>query len=967
MIRDIKPIIDDIFIDDNQALVAQRDDIHLAQLKLQYIQHQENIDFQKEQAKLSQARAKELQEFMQRAEDARLQKNLDFQVWRLEQEKALQLQLLELNHQLQRELVAYQRQTSLKLVEEQKRLENSPIWLVASDILNSHTGDDIIPLRIFFAPPKLEFDRFANTTNTGKSFPDIELTLAEGLRQFFRNYSTKGRPLDFLAGAWVSKSFHSEASIKALFGVLKSEPTLVLESEVDGDYLNFRIAYWGLNWSKYRYDPVISRLPYQDILYEAAKTRAKKWPETRAKLIAAGVNSEEVDKVYGKETLKNWESLQQEERFRQAGIDTSELEINYIVNKKDFEELCQFLIIYHCVFAGMIADEYFIFQYNLPPLLPQLLPSLTENVPDNEAVQEMVKAVVLYYQNLYDSLENQRSSWLPELGLDLAQSFAHLANKSWAKEQIIYSLKYWLKLHELSQPDKFDSLLEAVESVLTIADIAYVEKLNKCLGAIGANRCLSVKDACYKRGMIRCQHEEYQAAISDFNQAIEINSKWAEAYYNRGLAYAKLGEYQKAIDDYTQALGIHPNSADAYNNRGNAYYKLGNYEKAIADYNKALSINSNLAEVVKNRDLAQGVLDELKRQQQQKQEELKRKQQQEEERKRQEQEELKRKQQLEEERKQQEQEELKRRQQQEEERKRKLENVSIACTLTGHSDTVRSLAISPDGQTLVSASHDKTIKIWQLSTGREIRTLRGHSHYIFTVAISPDGQIIASGSWDDTIKIWQLSTGREIRTLNDHSGDINSLVISPDGQLLASASDDKTIKIWRLNTGEKIGTLTGHYNWIRSLAISPDGQTLVSSGVDKIIKIWNLSTGREIRALTGHSSTICSLAISPDGETLVSGSEDMTIKIWHLSTGKVLHTLIGHSDIVTCLAITLDGKTLFSGGFDNGIKIWRMSTGQALRTLTEHSGSVVALTISSDGKTLVSGSYDNTIKIWRVV
>ena len=123
-----------------------------------------------------------------------------------------------------------------------------------------------MPLHIFFAPPKLQFERFANAVNNNKSFPDIELTLAEGLRQFFREYSQQNRRLDLLAGAWVSKTFHSEASIKALFGVLKSEPTLVLESEIDGDYINFRIAYWGLNWNDFRYDPIISRVPYRDIL-----------------------------------------------------------------------------------------------------------------------------------------------------------------------------------------------------------------------------------------------------------------------------------------------------------------------------------------------------------------------------------------------------------------------------------------------------------------------------------------------------------------------------------------------------------------------------------------------------------------------------------------------------------------------------------------------------------------------------
>ncbi|XWK88065.1 MAG: tetratricopeptide repeat protein [Phormidium sp.] len=964
-IEDLIPISPLPITNDYPILVDRKNDIELAQLKLQYIQQSENQQFQANQleksqnfqaeiAKLNQEKAKELQEFIQRAEDARLQKTLDFQQWRLEQEKALQLQILELNQQFQRELVTYQRQTSLKVVEEQKRLENSPVWLVAADILNSLPENEIMPLRVFFAPPKVQFERFANAANATQTFPEIELTVAEGLRQFFRNYSTQGRQLDFLAGAWVSKTFHSEASIKALFGVLKSEPTLVLESEVDGDYLNFRIAYWGLNWSKYRYDPIISRLPYRDILYEAAKTRARKWQETRTKLINAGVSAEEVDKLYGADNAKNLVLLQLEERFKQAGIDSGDLELDYTINKKDFEELCQFLIIYHCLFAGLVADEYFLFQYNLTPLLPQLLPELTQNVPDTEVVEEMIEAVVLYYQNVYQALEIQRSSLVPELNLELAQSLANLPNKTWAKARIIDSMKAWLKLRGLSQPDEFEDLLKAVEAVLKIADLAYVQKLNDCLVAVGEKLSLSVKDACYNRGMIRCRQEEYEAAITDFDQAIEINSHWAEAFYNRGLAYGKLAEYHKAIEDYTRALEINFDWADVYNNRGNAYYKLGDYEKAIADYDTAIKINPELTAAIKNRDVTQGVWDELKRQQQLKKEELKWQQELKNE-------ELKRQQELKNE-------ELKRQQEEEEKRKTKWENFTLAQTLKAHSDYVRTVLISPDGQILFSGSDDKTIKIWELSTGKEIRTLTGHTHYVYSLAISPDRKTLFSASGDNTIRIWHWGNGEQLRTLNGHSSTVYALVISPDGQKLVSGGNDSTIKIWQLsNFSSDLRTLTGHSDTIFSLAISRDGKTLVSGSNDKTIKIWEFSSGREIRTLTEHSKTVYAVAISPDGQTLYSGSADNTIKIWQLNTGKELRTLRGHSSAVRSLIISSDEKTLISGSDDSKIKIWELSSGKEICTLSGHSGNVFSMAISLDQRTLVSGSSDKTIRIWRVV
>ncbi|WP_293285424.1 WD40 repeat domain-containing protein [Microcoleus sp. PH2017_40_RAT_O_B] len=216
-------------------------------------------------------------------------------------------------------------------------------------------------------------------------------------------------------------------------------------------------------------------------------------------------------------------------------------------------------------------------------------------------------------------------------------------------------------------------------------------------------------------------------------------------------------------------------------------------------------------------------------------------------------------------------------------------------TLTGHSERVCSLAISPDGQTLFSGGFDKTIKMWQVSTREELRTLTGHSELVCSLAISPDGQTLFSGSFDQTIKMWQVSTGKELRTLLiDRSPFVNSLPISPDGQTLFSVFFDReTINICQVSTGKELRSLIGHSERVCSLAISPDGQTLFSGCWDATIKMWQVSTGKELRSLIGHSQKVSFLGISPDGQTLFSGSVDKTIKIWQVSTGKELHTLTG--------------------------------------------------------------------------
>ncbi len=346
-----------------------------------------------------------------------------------------------------------------------------------------------------------------------------------------------------------------------------------------------------------------------------------------------------------------------------------------------------------------------------------------------------------------------------------------------------------------------------------------------------------------------------------------------------------------------------------------------------------------------------------------------------------------------------------------------IDNWRCVYTLKGHTSSIRSLAISPDGQILASGSDDKTVELWQLSTGQDLFTLRGHTKAVYSVAISSDGQILASGSDDKTIKLWQLSTGRQLGSItlgNWFSGDsgcVYSVAISPDGQILASLSSSGTIQLWNLRTGREIRKLSDPTNWVHCIAISPDGQILAGGGDDRTIKLWDLKTGRRFRTLKGHGGWVYTVAFSPDGQMLASGSEDETIKLWDLRRGREIYTLVGHSKPVYSLAFNpvsdrllhrtggdsvratvgeltfsinngepsatayskqsqrnqnLDlGQILASSSDDGTIKLWDLSTGQELCTLRGHTSWVHAVAFSPDGQTLVSGSGDNLINIWR--
>ena len=203
-------------------------------------------------------------------------------------------------------------------------------------------------------------------------------------------------------------------------------------------------------------------------------------------------------------------------------------------------------------------------------------------------------------------------------------------------------------------------------------------------------------------------------------------------------------------------------------------------------------------------------------------------------------------------------------------------NEGALQTLAGHSDWVKAVAIAPDGKTVISASRDDTLKIWDTETDRELKTLTGHSNSVSAVAIAPDGKTAISASRDDTLKIWDTETGRELKTLTGHSDSVTAVAIAPDGKTAISASDDKTLKIWDTETGRELKNLTGHSFSVTAVAIAPDGKTAISASSDTTLKIWNTETGRELKTLTGHSSSVTAVAITPDGKTAISASWDKT-------------------------------------------------------------------------------------------
>ena len=285
-------------------------------------------------------------------------------------------------------------------------------------------------------------------------------------------------------------------------------------------------------------------------------------------------------------------------------------------------------------------------------------------------------------------------------------------------------------------------------------------------------------------------------------------------------------------------------------------------------------------------------------------------------------------------------------------------------TLEDHADWVNAVALTSDGRRAISASYDRTLKIWDLESGEAIRTLEGHADWVNAVALTPDGRRVVSASADKTLKIWDLESGQAIRTLEGHASWVNAVALTPDGRQAVSASNDRTLKIWDLESGKSIRTLEGHTSWVNAVALTSDGRQAVSASKDETLKIWDLESGQAIRTLEGHASWVNAVALTPDGRQAVSASNDRTLKIWDLESGKSIRTLEGHASWVNAVALTLDGRQAVSASYDRTLKVWDLESGKSIRTLEGHASWVNAVALTSDGRQAVSASKDETLKVW---
>ena len=295
----------------------------------------------------------------------------------------------------------------------------------------------------------------------------------------------------------------------------------------------------------------------------------------------------------------------------------------------------------------------------------------------------------------------------------------------------------------------------------------------------------------------------------------------------------------------------------------------------------------------------------------------------------------------------------------------------VRLTLTGMAAEVRSVAYSPDGSRLATATKDGTVFVRDAASGEVIFTLPGR-----IVAYSPDGARLATATMDGTVTVWAADSGQELLTLPGHSSWLNELVFSPDGEYLATASADETVRVWDGTTGRELLTLqvpSGGWLAGNDVVFSPGGNHLITADWDSVVRVWDLATGDALLALSGAAP----IAISPDGKLLLTTSAERAqyiLALWDLEaslasgSGQALSADPGHGSGINNMAFSPDGSRLATSSQDTTAKVWTISPEgvQESLSLAGHTGSVYDVAFSPDGRSLATSSGDGTARIWDI-
>jgi WD40 repeat protein/beta-lactamase regulating signal transducer with metallopeptidase domain len=290
------------------------------------------------------------------------------------------------------------------------------------------------------------------------------------------------------------------------------------------------------------------------------------------------------------------------------------------------------------------------------------------------------------------------------------------------------------------------------------------------------------------------------------------------------------------------------------------------------------------------------------------------------------------------------------------------------ATYPGAAKEVLGLAFAPRAGALYELNGAGAVRLFAMAPG-PVRYFVGHKGPVRVAVFSPDGkQALSTGGWpegDKTLRLWDVATGREVRTLLTAKRILQSAAFTPDGKHALVGADDGQVFLVALETGKLVRTFRGHKDGVPHLAVSADGKRLLTSGHDKTVRLWDVDTGDPVKVFRGHTGWARFAVFHPDGKRVVSGGRDRALRVWDIESGKLLKSWDHRNEWVEAIAVLPGGKRLLSAGGDN-IHLWDLDAGTLVRSYTGHAFGVTSLALARDGATFLSSSYDGSVRAWDV-
>lgn len=291
-------------------------------------------------------------------------------------------------------------------------------------------------------------------------------------------------------------------------------------------------------------------------------------------------------------------------------------------------------------------------------------------------------------------------------------------------------------------------------------------------------------------------------------------------------------------------------------------------------------------------------------------------------------------------------------------------------SLPGHTDTVSAVTFSPDSLMLASGGFDRTVRLWDLRSLKELRVFRGHNESVLAVVFSEDGKRLGSASADRTVRLWYLDEENAVVILHGHNESVLTIANSPCGKFFATGSADGIVRLFRWRDGQLVWKSEPFGVFVNAVDFSPDGKLLAFGCADGAVGFLSTHDGRQVKRLCETGLSITTLSFSPDGLYLAVGGEGFGVQLWYLPEERVEQTINPRPSRsqgwVNALAFSPDGQLIATAGMEEVVRVWKVADGKLLRTLKGHKGWVTTVAFSLDGKWIASGSSDKTIRLWQL-